>query len=92
MENQTIRAKVYPADGGDVTEVQLLPNSLLRQLQQLVGGYIETVRVTGSPELTLVVNEEGLLLGLPQNCYAELIGVPPFVGRGVLIETKHLYG
>ena len=35
-------------------------------LQKLVGGYIETVRVSKS--VVAVVNEEGWIRGLPYNC------------------------
>lgn len=37
----------------------------LENLQKTVGGYIEVVRL--SRDLILIVNEEGKLLGLPEN-------------------------
>ena len=88
MEATTIPVKVYPARGGDVTALELTKPTLLRQLQVLVGGYIEIVRI--DDKHTLVVNEEGLIHGLPLNVYAESIGVAPFVGNGVIIESKFL--
>ena len=37
----------------------------LKELQEIVGGYIETVRI--DPDTVMIVNEEGKLLGLPFN-------------------------
>lgn len=38
----------------------------LQNLQNTVGGYIETVTLT--EDLVIICNEEGRLLGLPHNC------------------------
>ena len=43
----------------------VVPNKL-ETLQELVGGYIETVTMT--MDSCLIVNEEGRILGLPHNC------------------------
>ena len=43
----------------------VVPNEL-KVLQDLVGGYIETVTMT--MDSCLIVNEEGRILGLPHNC------------------------
>lgn len=40
-------------------------SSTLKNLQKTVGGYIETVQVTGKD--VILVNEEGKLLGLEKN-------------------------
>ena len=43
----------------------------LKNLQNAVGGYIETVTLTA--DLVVICNEEGRILGLPHNC--EICGV-----------------
>lgn len=57
-----MRTMVIPAEG--TPEVREIKNDL-KVLQELVGGYIETDRLT--PELVAIVNEEGLIIGLPLN-------------------------
>lgn len=42
-----------------------IPNEL-KALQQMVGGYIETVTI--ARDLVVICNEEGRLNGLPPNC------------------------
>ena len=42
----------------------------LQPLQELVGGWIETVRLD---DIVILVNEEGKNLGLPPNFYVERI-------------------
>ena len=39
----------------------------LKKMQALVGGYIQAVPVRDDPSAVLVCNEEGKLLGLPEN-------------------------
>ena len=51
----------------------------LHALQELVGGYIETVRVNKA--VIAVVNEEGIIRGLPYNC--TLIG---------WFQSPHIFG
>ena len=46
---------------GHVTHI----SNTLENLQNTVGGYIETLTMPG---YTLIVNEEGILLDLPFNC------------------------
>lgn len=43
----------------------VVPNKL-EVLQELVGGYIETVTMT--MDSCIILNEEGRILGLPHNC------------------------
>ena len=43
----------------------VVPNKL-EVLQELVGGYIETVTMT--MDSCIIVNEEGRILGMPHNC------------------------
>ena len=51
------------------------PANDLAALQHLVGGYIETVTI--APDMVVICNEEGRLLGLPYNTkinYVEFVG------------------
>ena len=60
---------VYKMPGAKAA-IKEIPNEL-RYLQQLVGGYIETVRL--SEHLVLICNEEGKLGGLEPNIYVQSI-------------------
>ena len=51
----------------------------LKSLQEIVGGYIETV--TFAEDFVVICNEEGRMLGLPNNC--DMCGVN-FVGTIIL--------
>lgn len=62
--------------------LEFVENSL-SALQQLVGGYIESYTV--AEDLTLLCNEEGLLLGLPYNA---TIAGNPFVGTVVAVGVR----
>jgi hypothetical protein len=55
---------VYKAPG-DAPEIRDIPNTL-QELQETVGGYIETVTI--ATDAVIICNEEGRLLGLPHNC------------------------
>ncbi len=72
---------IYKAPG-QKPEIIDIPNTL-EALQEKVGGYIETV--TFATDACIVCNEEGRLLGLPDNCW--LLGVH-FVGP-ILIVGKN---
>lgn len=65
----------------------------LEQAQHLVDGYIETVAVIGQGKYkvggqALLVNEEGMLLGLPANENATVRAGQRIVGDAVLIEWE----
>lgn len=49
---------------GERPKTQVIENSL-ETLQEIVGGYIEVTMIT--PDILLVINEEGKLNGLDQN-------------------------
>lgn len=54
----------------------------LKNLQQTVGGYIETVTI--AEDAVIICNEEGRLLGMPHNCNVMGIDfVGPIVFAGV---------
>ena len=65
---------VYVKRPGEPARQRVIPNTL-EALQQIVGGYIETVTFTS--DLVVICNEEGRLINLPFNC--EFLGVD-FVG------------
>ena len=66
--------KIYVKEPFSKAVLRTVPNTL-EALQELVGGYIETVTV--ATDLVIICNEEGRLMDLPYNC--EVCGVP-FVG------------
>ena len=60
---------IYKAPGKDPQRVEIGNDGFL---QQIVGGYIETVRISDNG--ILVMNEEGKLRGLEPNFYLGAIG------------------
>lgn len=59
----------------------IIPNNL-RLLQQLVGGYIETV--TLATDACIICNEEGRIMGMQPNCnYCGIDFVGPILIVGV---------
>ena len=56
-----------------------IPNEL-HTMQELVGGYIETLTV--ATDCCVICNEEGRILGMPENC--NFLGVD-FVGPILLV-------
>ena len=55
----------------------------LKALQREVSGYIETVTIAS--DSVIICNEEGRILGLPDNC--RVCGVD-FVGTVLIVGTK----
>ena len=55
--------KVIYKKPGEAPEIREVENDL-KPLQELVGGYIETIPING---ITMIINEEGKLKGLPVN-------------------------
>lgn len=55
----------------------------LKALQREVSGYIETVTIAS--DAVIICNEEGRILGLPDNC--RVCGVD-FVGTVLIVGTK----
>ena len=60
-----------------------IANPTLKDWQHFVGGYIETVTI--AEDAAIICNEEGRLLGLPENC--SLCGVD-FVGPILVVGTQ----
>lgn len=68
---------------------QQLPNEIeidntLHTLQQMLGGYIEIVRLPTNSDIAIIVNDSGKLIGLPPNLeYEGDILVGPVIFTGV---------
>lgn len=56
----------------------------LDEMQKLVGGYIEPVRVPSDDRLMLVCNEEGLFKNLAPNPLASILAEAAIVGPALL--------
>lgn len=77
-------AYILKADG---TKTPLARKPTLKEAQEIVGGYIEFAHCPYSPKHTLVVNEEGLVIGLPFNEAATtLYKASPIVGDVIVLE------
>lgn len=74
---KAIRKK--PGCAPEIIEVE----NTLKALQREVSGYIETVTIAS--DAVIICNEEGRILGLPDNC--RVCGVD-FVGTGLIVGTK----
>lgn len=77
MSEKNIRV-IIKEPGKEPREDQSFPNTL-EAFQKAVGGYIEAVAV--SHHVVLICNEEGRLIGLPENFGS-------FVGPVVAVGTK----
>lgn len=64
MSNNLIRVIIIEAENRELKIIEKFEHSL-ENLQEVVGGYIEAVRVDDS--ITIWVNEEGKLQGLAPN-------------------------
>lgn len=86
---EKIRAIVKRPDEeiGHVTNI----SPTLQNLQNIVGGHIETVTI--APGVVVICNEEGRIMGLPYNCTVRgrnLIGdfTVGFVGEIIVLGTE----
>lgn len=77
---------IYHTDGNQEQRF-LNKQKLLSELQEIVGGYIERIPLPMMQGYCLIVNEEGLIYGLPLNPYHLRLQTPPFVGDAVLIRN-----
>lgn len=69
---------ILKANGEQSTVDLVRGKKQLKQLQDIVGGYIELVRLPGSDEM--YVNEDGLSMCLPENVAASLLAGRLIVG------------
>ena len=58
----------------------------LERAQELVGGLVEMVRSPTDPDIQVLVNEEGLLVGLPFNEEASKLCDTGIVGDAVILK------
>tara|TARA_R100001369_G_scaffold50385_1_gene77120 strand:+ start:347 stop:574 length:228 start_codon:yes stop_codon:yes gene_type:complete len=58
----------------------------LLEAQGLVGGNVEMVRSPSDPDIQIIVNEEGLLIGLPFNEEASKMCDTGIVGDVVILK------
>lgn len=78
-------ATLVKTDGQVVEDYDV---SSLEKLQEAVGGYIQIVTV--DREMCLVVNEEGLLMGLEQNIWASIIAGSTIVGDVIYMKRNEI--
>lgn len=76
---------------GSVTPVT--PNNprkgyTLEEAQKIVGGYVEVVPVPGHPRRIFIVNEEGLVHGLPLNAVATAAAGRTLVGDVLECDSR----
>ena len=84
----TKNAVVVKADG-DFSVVDIAGNEL-KTLQGLVGGWIQAVDL--KPNLTLWVNEEGKMVGLPVNGFATEMWDSVYGATDVIVGTAVFTG
>jgi Domain of unknown function (DUF3846) len=72
----TTRVLVYEPEStrGEVRELAGEPHASLDSMQRVVGGHIETALFARGVPLVAILNEEGLLEGLPDNQCAAQFG------------------
>jgi hypothetical protein len=78
-------ATLIKTDGSVVEDYDV---SSLEKLQEAVGGYIEIV--TLDREMCLIVNEEGLLMGLDQNVWASMVASRLIVGDVIYMKRNEI--
>jgi hypothetical protein len=67
--NDMVKGVVYKSNGNVEERVFSKKNVTLKEMQEIVGGYIEFVYLL-KDNLVMVVNEEGKITGLPFNAKA----------------------
>ena len=73
---------------GTIEEVAIDKDNSLKQMRDAVGGYIELVRLTDDD--VMIVNEEGLIFGLPVNEHASKLAGQTIVGNVLMCKGKDL--
>jgi|TARA_R100001129_G_scaffold178940_1_gene155260 hypothetical protein len=63
----------------------------LEEAQKIVGGYVEMVRSPSEPDWQILVNEEGLLDGLPFNKEATELCGTGIVGHAIILKGDALW-
>lgn len=90
-------AQVIKVNGESIQTAPAIGKSFsLKELQTIVGGYIEVIRLPN--ESWMVLNEEGKILNLPKNGRATVMGAAAGIGSNdficgdVLIATSEEIG
>tara|TARA_R110000803_G_scaffold113167_1_gene181556 strand:+ start:275 stop:502 length:228 start_codon:yes stop_codon:yes gene_type:complete len=63
----------------------------LKEAQALVGGLVEMVRSPTNPDIQILVNEEGLLVGLPYNKEASEMCDTGIVGDAIILKGNAIW-
>lgn len=74
--------KALKLEGTTVTQVEI--ENTLEALQAAVDGYIEAVTLVPG-RAVMIVNEEGVLLGLPVNVIASAVANTQIVGTAIVV-------
>ena len=75
-------ARVIPPRG---TEPTVKGNLNLEEAQGVVGGYVEVVRLNKGK---MLVNEDGISLGLELNMLASIIAEQPILGTVAIVDGR----
>jgi hypothetical protein len=81
--------QIFESKGTWYDEELLKGRSQLSQLQDIVDGYIEVVPIGNG--VIAVVNEEGLIMGLPYNEDASQLAGMDLYGDVVIMDSVDLY-
>lgn len=60
----------------------------LEAAQQIVGGYLELVKIPGRADIQIFVDEDGLMKKLPLNEEASALAGQPIVGPALVLEGE----
>ena len=63
----------------------------LQEAQKIVGGFVEMVRSPTNPDIQILVNEEGLIQGLPFNKEATELCDTGIVGNAVILKGNAIW-
>jgi len=63
----------------------------LEEAQKIVGGLVEMVHSPSEPDWQILVNEEGLLTGLPFNAEATELCGTGIVGHAIILKGDALW-
>lgn len=95
----TEKAIIFTTDNKiELRDLELKDGSLLKALQAVVGGHIKIVHPRYLTHgLVMVVNEEGLIEGLPLNLYASILygfhdHGQPIVGNVAILDQGYRGG
>lgn len=75
-------ARVIPPRG---TETTVKGNLNLEQAQDVVGGFVEVVRLNKGK---MLVNDDGIRLGLELNMLASIIAEQPILGTVAIVDGR----